>query len=308
MPAAYTPQAFPDDYRCFLLDWPETETEYVTGLSINPGNPKIVHNAMVYIATPDQLSTYEAQEQVLPDGGVVPNYSCFGGPVARLTGLIGWLGFWEPGVSYSALPADTGVAIAPGSKLVLQVHYSSANAPGESDLSTVQLALASSVAKQGALLPFSDPFWVLGAGSDAGGMEIPAGQSNVQYQYQLDPGPLLGTLTNGAIPSGTAFTVYSAAPHMLQRGTQMELDALPVDGGTTCLVRTPVWQFGWQSDYFFQNPVTVNPGDQLSISCTWDNSAANQPFVDGGQVAPVDMNWGVGPNDEMCLGMLYVTL
>src|SRR6478735_3364183 len=31
MPVAYTPKLSPDDYRCFIIDWPATGTKYVTG-------------------------------------------------------------------------------------------------------------------------------------------------------------------------------------------------------------------------------------------------------------------------------------
>ena len=51
----------------------------------------------------------------------------------------------------------------------------------------------------------------------------------------------------------------------------------------------------------------LNPGDRLGLECHWDNSAGNQPFVDGQRVPPRELNWGEGTDDEMCLGGLYVT-
>ena len=41
MPEAYTPVRQPDDYRCFVLDWPETKDVYVTGFAPRPGNTAI---------------------------------------------------------------------------------------------------------------------------------------------------------------------------------------------------------------------------------------------------------------------------
>ena len=238
-----------------------------------------------------------------------------GATVAGLDGLTNWLGFWVPGASYSDLPINTGIEVDPGSKVILEVHYSSSNGPGESDLSTLQLELATSVEKQGALLPFTNPFWVIGGGTigDAGvgsgtAMDVPAGNADVQLSYQVDPGPYLEVLSNGAVSGNMPYSLYSVAAHLLSRGTSEELDVIGVDGGSSCLLRVPVWNLGWQAEYSFFNPVVVNPGDQLSISCSWNNSAANQPSIDGGTFTPVDMTWGVGPNDEMCLGMLYVTL
>ena len=45
----------------------------------------------------------------------------------------------------------------------------------------------------------------------------------------------------------------------------------------------------------------------LRISCTWDNSAENQPVVAGAVIEPQDVQWGEGTTDEMCLGILLVT-
>ena len=51
----------------------------------------------------------------------------------------------------------------------------------------------------------------------------------------------------------------------------------------------------------------LKPGDKLTISCTWDNSAQNQPWLGGVQQASHDVKWGESTTDEMCLGVVYVT-
>jgi hypothetical protein len=51
----------------------------------------------------------------------------------------------------------------------------------------------------------------------------------------------------------------------------------------------------------------INPGDQLSVSCTWDNTAENQPVINGQRVTPRDRNWGARTQDEMCVAGIYVT-
>ena len=94
------------------------------------------------------------------------------------------------------------------------------------------------------------------------------------------------------------------------RGVQTTLDILR--GGSTstdaCLLDIPHWDFHWQGMYTLEQPVTFNPGDQLQLTCHWNNTDANQPkYPDGGQMAATDLNWGEGTQDEMCLGLLYVT-
>jgi hypothetical protein len=72
-------------------------------------------------------------------------------------------------------------------------------------------------------------------------------------------------------------------------------------------VGIPAWDFSWQGAYPLEAPVVLAPSDELFLSCTWDNSAENQPIVDGEVGAPRDVSWGEGTSDEMCLSTLYVT-
>ena len=43
------------------------------------------------------------------------------------------------------------------------------------------------------------------------------------------------------------------------------------------------------------------------MTCSWDNSASNQQIIDGDILEPIDVQWGEGTTDEMCLGGFYVT-
>ena len=74
-----------------------------------------------------------------------------------------------------------------------------------------------------------------------------------------------------------------------------------------CLLDIPEWDFNWQYAYEIEESVLFNPGDQLGISCEWDNSASNQHRVNGQLPDPQDVDWGDGTQDEMCLGVLYIT-
>ena len=49
-----------DEYRCFVLDWPETAVRYVSGFRGNPGRPSIVHHIIGFLAKPDEVASYEA--------------------------------------------------------------------------------------------------------------------------------------------------------------------------------------------------------------------------------------------------------
>ena len=43
-------------------------------------------------------------------------------------------------------------------------------------------------------------------------------------------------------------------------------------------------------------------------TCEWDNSAENQPWVDGVQLDPVDLTWGFDALAEMCNGGVSMTI
>lgn len=291
MPAPYTPQIRPDDYHCFVLDWPETATKYVTGFRAEPGNPSIVHHAIAYLATPDVAASYS---QLDPDG---KGYTCFGGPGGP--GNPQWIGTWTPGSTGNDFPAGTGVMVQAGSKIVLQVHYNTLTTIGQ-DQTTLQYRLADSVNKRAIAMPWANPDWL-----KKGGMVIPAGDPDVKYSFTFDPTPYLSDITGGVIPNGP-FEIYGAQLHMHLLGVKTEFQVIS-KGKDECLLDIPHWDFHWQRMYELEHPMRFEPGDMLSISCQWDNSAANQPVIDGKQGKPKTVQWGEGTTDEMCVGLVYIT-
>src|SRR5262249_28789632 len=119
MPVAYTPQTtpdYPDEYRCFVVPWTGTTSQFVTGFRAVPGNPKVVHHVIAFYAAPNQVAEY----QQLDDNEAGPGYTCFGGSggPSRV-----WLGAWAPGSQGSDMPPGTGLQVEPGSAIILQVHY-----------------------------------------------------------------------------------------------------------------------------------------------------------------------------------------
>jgi hypothetical protein len=297
MPVVYKPELSPDEYRCFVVDWAPTTTKYITGLSVRPGNAKIVHHVIAFVAPPGSAQQYV--QLAAGDGGGQPGYPCFGGPGGDDSAS--WVGAWAPGTLNADFPAKTGIEVQPGSKVVLQVHYNLLNGPGESDQTEVDLKLDDSVEKKAFVLPWASLDWV-----NHHHMPIPAGQPDVRHSWQFDPTPVMNYITD-VVPPHQAFTIYSAAAHMHLRGKSERLDIVHADGGSTCLLDVPDWDFHWQGSYAFSEPKVFHPGDQLRIACQWDNSPGNQPWVDGVQETPRDLNWGEGTHDEMCLGIFYLT-
>jgi hypothetical protein len=282
MPVAYTPQILPDDYRCFLVDWPDTKTTYVTGFGVQPGTPAIVHHVIAYLATPDKVADYQA----LDDADPGPGYTCFGGPGNNRAA---WIGGWAPGALGADTPEGTGIEIPPGSKVVIQVHYNTSTTAPVADQTSVLLKLDESVEKRAFVLPYANPAWL------AGSMTIPAHSMDTMHTYSADPSLFVSILSGGAVSAGQPLTIWEAGLHMHTRGTHATTAIQRASGDKECLLDIPSWDFHWQGSYALRKPTTLEPGDRISLECHWNNSGST------------DVSWGEGTNDEMCLGTYYIT-
>ncbi|TNE47474.1 MAG: hypothetical protein EP343_20095 [Deltaproteobacteria bacterium] len=289
MKEAYTPpENRVDDYRCFLIDWPLKETQFVTGFRVQPGNTETVHHLIVYMADAKDAAAYLQEDANSPGIG----YNCYGGPGGG--GYPGLLGAWAPGTPATVYPKGTGLRVEPGAKLVLQIHYNVTRKPVKPDLSVIELMLEKKVKQQAMIAPFVDPIWMINKKT----MKLPKGQSNIPYEFSAD----LTTLTGG----GTV-TVYGAAMHMHMLGKTGTMRIQRKDGEEQCLLRIPRWDFNWQSTFLLQKPIVLNEGDKIFMQCMFDNSAQAQPTVEGKKQKPSDVFWGGGSTDEMCLSFLYIT-
>jgi hypothetical protein len=291
MATAYTPQKNPDDYRCFILDWPYADLRYVTGFRANPGNPGIVHHVIAFLAEPQQV----AAAQALDDNEPGPGYTCFGGAGLN-SGRTAWLGSWAPGNPGSDYPAGTGLRVSPGSKVILQVHYNTGHADHGGQLApdetSVSFKVDSTVDKVAFVQPWANPDWIR-----SGMMKIPAGHSDVVHGWAYDPTSVADQLTGGVFQKDKPITVHTVALHMHTLGTRTKLEVQRRSGARECLLDIPRWDFHWQSAYTLREPKVVNPGDSIRLECHWNNSAPGA----------VDVNWGEGTGDEMCLGLYYMT-
>lgn len=280
------PEGTLDQTRCFALDWPLQQEVAVTGLEIAPGNPGVVHHALVLVAAPSQ--TARLAELDAADPG--PGWDCPGGVVRDFSG---YLGGWSPGFSGADFPDDLGQPVEPGSALILTVHYALHDLGGP-DQSTVRLKLErgprlETIRRRKALAVF-DPAWLVG------GMPIPAGDPDVSHSYVYDP-----TLYNG----GNAYTLYGVNLHMHERGASGLVSILRRDGSTECLLQIDDWDHEWQDDYQLARPVKLERGDRLYVECHWDNTAGNQLLINGVREEPRDLEWA--EDEEMCIAFVTAT-
>jgi Copper type II ascorbate-dependent monooxygenase, C-terminal domain/EF hand len=89
--------------------------------------------------------------------------------------------------------------------------------------------------------------------------------------------------------------LYGAFPHAHYRGASSQLWLQAPDGNKTLLLSLPHYDFNWQREYNFVEPVKVAAGSKLIAIYTYDNSVRNPANPDHNRVVP----WGDQSFDEM---------
>ncbi|MCG3172718.1 MAG: hypothetical protein GMKNLPBB_00873 [Myxococcota bacterium] len=278
MKEAYTPDSsHPDDYRCFPLDHVFEKETYLAVVDVTPGQRSLVHHVITYLVEPAGVAAMEELDARDPG----PGYTCFGGPRA---GSNRNLGGWVPGYTQGAINTKAAQVIPAGSRIVMQVHYNTLTAKPAPDNTSVDLYLLD--------LPpevelRTEPLANLG-------IQIEAGDANSKQVQKF--------YNDGSKP----IRIAGVTPHMHQLGRELRVNVRRKDGGSTCLVDIPKWNFAWQQNYRFLpgEEVEVMPGDYMELECIYDNSAANQPVVNGERQPPRKVIWGEGTADEMCLNYI----
>jgi hypothetical protein len=338
---AYTPRAADgglDDYRCFLLDPKLRRDTFVTGALIRPQQAGIVHHVILFEAAGAQAAAATALDR--RSGG--KGWTCFGGPglpidlsspnVALRFGSPQWIAAWVPGHVTNDLPRGLGVRLHRGAKIVMQVHYNLMHG-ARPDRSRAVLTTAPRGAKLQPLetmltaAPVELPcpggargprcsrahevadavarFGFQGAALPEALLQL-CGKTLADYPRAVGDGRSISTSCDRRIDR--PMTVRSVAGHMHLRGREISLVLDPGTPRERTLLHIPRWDFHWQDAYYLRDPVRLRPGDRIRLSCTFDNSAAGQPALGSKPLAPRYVLWGEGTTDEMCLGLLAVTL
>lgn len=327
--AAYNPTTLEgtDDYHCFLLDPKLTEDRMVTGANIKPDAGTIVHHVILFKITGD--SVVEARQKNQETGG--KGWTCFGGPEVGDSRNVGgsWLGAWVPGAGEGRFPAGLGNPLPKGSLVVMQVHYNLI-AGSKPDRSQVVLSFAPKGLESG-LRPLSTQLLTAPVeipcpdGNQSpvcnrtqtlrdnvkkfgqSGAQLPQGllavcnKSLSEYQKPVGDASAVSTSCERRLRGGGM--LYSVAGHMHLLGKEIKLELIS-SGQSKTLLHIPAWDFHWQGNYWFKNPVQVKAGDVVRITCIYNNSTASQPVIAGKQLEPRYITWGEGTTDEMCLGVV----
>ena len=70
--------------------------------------------------------------------------------------------------------------------------------------------------------------------------------------------------------------IWTMHPHMHLRGKDMTYTATYPDGRSEIVLKVPKFDFGWQTDYWLAEPITLPKGSKLHVRAHFDNSPANR--------------------------------
>lgn len=333
MPSAYKPSApkgVTDDYRCFLLNPKQSEDVSVTSARIDPGQPKVVHHVILFRVPPAQVAAAKQLDGSEPGLG----WSCFGGtglPAGESVGSFvdslndsSWVSAWAPGWGGNRLPEGTGVPLAAGSQIVMQVHYNLLNgrspdrsralltvAPASKKLTPLKtlllpgpVELGCAAGEQGRLCNRTEALFELSRKYGSGAAFVPAGLLILCRGNAASPKPTAVSTCDRRITAPT--TIHVAAGHMHLLGAAIRLELNPGTPKARVLLDIPRWDFHWQNAYSLASAVKADAGDVVRVTCRHD-VRKRRSGEHGVSKAPRYILWGEGTTDEMCLGILQVT-
>jgi Copper type II ascorbate-dependent monooxygenase, C-terminal domain len=324
------PQGGTDEYRCFLIDPKLTERAYLTGSQFLPQNLEIVHHAILYRIAASEVEHARSVDAAAEGDG----WQCFGG-----TGLgsgldsfgggsgSSFVGGWAPGNKETLIGDIAGFPVEPGSQIVLQVHYNllaTNGKPGPTDQSSIRLRLTPGTADVtpllGALLP--GPIELPCTPEESGplcdreaaiadlvkrtGAEAREEVDGLNKQCNQGKPPVAGDTQHCDHHIPKPVLLYAIMPHMHLLGRSISVELNPGTPTARKLLDQPAYNFDDQSEQVLPQPVQINAGDTIRVTCTHDATQRSKlPQLQ--TLKPRYVVWGDGTSDEMCLAILTVT-
>ena len=248
-----------DVYRSFVLPLSLDNARNVRAVEFRPGSTKTVHHAVV---TVDGTGSARQLDALDPGQG-------FAGTAGTNPGghFIGW----SPGATPRPFGDGLSWRVEPGMDLVLQLHLLPSG-------------------KEEVVAPKIGLFF-----TDQPPRRTPTNIRLGVTEIDLPPG------TRDYVRSDT-FTLpvdieaLSVYPHAHFLCTSIETVATLPDGSIKHLIKISDWDFDWQGEYLFKEPVRLPAGTRLKADFRYDNSDENE---DNPNSPPKLVTWGARSFDEM---------
>ncbi|HWA98832.1 MAG TPA: hypothetical protein VG713_10090 [Pirellulales bacterium] len=252
-----------DVFRCFVIPTGVAEDRTVAAVEFRPGNPRVVHHALFFLDRAGNARKLDEQD-------AEQGYASFGGIGIIPTGV---LGGWAPGGIPRRLPDGLGRMLRKDSDLVMQVHYHPTGKP-ETDQSQIGIYFTPEPAKR-----------------------IVAGIFIVNRNIHIPPGAKEHRVT-AEFTTPCDIEAIGVAPHMHYIGRQMKVTAHLPDGSEKIMIWVKDWDFNWQSQYLYKEPLKLPKQTRIVAEAIYDNSADNPRNPNE---PPKWIRYGEQTTNEMCL-------
>jgi Tol biopolymer transport system component/mono/diheme cytochrome c family protein len=249
MPAGFeVPASGPDVFRNFVIPTRLTEDKWVRGIEFRPSARKVVHHAIFASVAGGSLAARDGADGRPGFGGL---------SAVGVTGQSqsNGLGGWAVGATPRMLPPELTARLPKGSDFLLQMHFH----PGgkvETEKSLVGIYFADKGPDKDLMSVELPALFGFGAGID-----IPPGEKRftIRDSYTL--------------PGDARVLMAIAHAHYLAR--DMKAVATLPDGSTKGLLWISDWDFNWQDQYIYKQPLTLPKGTRIDVTLVYDNSAEN---------------------------------
>ena len=229
----------PDVYRNFVLPLPLASNRFVQAFEFRPGNQSVHHVRILFDRT--------GQCRQLDERYSEPGFSGMNVPARHPPGH---LLAWTPGRQPRRNPPELTWLLEAGSDLVLQMHM---QRTGKRESIQPEIGFYFTDVRPG-----KTPF-VMGLIAQL--IDIPAGATNYTVTRSFE------------LPSDVE--LLAVMPHAHYLAHEVRFEATFPDGTSRSLLWIPRWDFNWQEEYRYKQPVLLPRGARLEFSISYDNSAAN---------------------------------
>ena len=270
MDASYLLEAEGEDvYRNFVVPVPTRTARFVEAVELKPATTRGIHHARILV---DRSGSARRLDAADPLSGYDDRH------VDQARSPDGHFLGWAPGTVPSEVPDRLAWRLAPGTDLVLKTHLVPRGEP-----TPIQIAVGFFFTDT---VPTETPA-VVQLGSQV--IDIPAGASAhvVEDRYRLP----------------TDVDLLAVYPHAHFLARQVEAYAVLPEGTVRPLIRIDDWDFAWQDEYRYVEPIRLPAGTVVGMRFVFDNSGGNP---NNPHRPPRRVRFGPRATDEMAELMLQV--
>jgi hypothetical protein len=288
-------------YQYFSIPTNTTEDKWIQALEVRAGDPKVLHHVIVYAAPPAPPAS--ATPPAPPAGAAepppaqrpAPLFSFAEGTTNIPAGQTGGpplppeqrkapgpndrpaprrmgpaIGGFAPGQFVRVYQDGSAMRLPAGTTLIFQMHYTPA---GKETTDRTRIGVKFAKSKPATEVRFGSLV--------NGGLHIPPDAPDQRVDAEMT--------VNQDI------TLWSMLPHTHVRGKRWIYDVTYPDGRKDTILSVPKYDFNWQTDYVFKQPLKLPKGSKLHATAWYDNSTANKSNPDHTK----DVWWGDQTWEEM---------